>query len=307
MEEARLENVQVQILSQEEFAALKGEYPHKRQFINSLEYIPYCKVEVYSQCLLGTVCIPDKKNLEKPPETFGYYIQKGKICFIGDSSILEEFLKKAGELDFSMGSGERSEYQETEILLALFNQLIDREVSYLQKFEEKSMELEDMLLEDALREMPGIFMRLRKDIMKLHGFYAQLTDVGEAMQRRGCELISREQAEDWNIFTSRVSRLHGYTENIRESLLQLHELYQAQIDIRQNEIMAMLTVVTTIFLPLSLLTGWYGMNFTNMPLLSWKYGYVTVILLAAVILGLELRYFWRKGYLKRKNRFGNDH
>ena len=58
MEEARLENVQVQILSREEFAALKGEYPYKRQFINSLEYIPYCKVEVYSQCLLGTVCIP---------------------------------------------------------------------------------------------------------------------------------------------------------------------------------------------------------------------------------------------------------
>ena len=120
------------------------------------------------------------------------------------------------------------------------------------------------------------------------------------MQGRGCSLISREQAEDWNIFTSRAARLHDYTENIRENLIQLHELYQAQIDIRQNETMAVLTVVTTIFLPLSLLAGWYGMNFTNMPLLNWKYGYLAVILLAAVILGLELRYFWKKGYLKRK-------
>lgn len=137
-------------------------------------------------------------------------------------------------------------------------------------------------------------------MMKLHAFYVQLTDIGEAMQRRGCDLISREQAEDWNIFTSRVARLHGYTENIRENLIQLHELYQAQIDIRQNETMAVLTVVTTIFLPLSLLAGWYGMNFTNMPLVDWKYGYLAVILLAVVILGLELRYFWKKGYLRRK-------
>ena len=143
-------------------------------------------------------------------------------------------------------------------------------------------------------------MRLRKDMMKLHAFYVQLTDIGEAMQRRGCDLISRDQAEDWNIFTSRVARLHGYTENIRENLIQLHELYQAQIDIRQNETMAVLTVVTTIFLPLSLLAGWYGMNFTNMPLVDWKYGYLAVILLAVVILGLELRYFWKKGYLRRK-------
>ena len=81
MEEVRLENVQVQILSQEEFAALKGEYPHKRQFINSLEYIPYCKVEVYSQCLLGTVCIPDKKESGEATGNFRLLYPKRKNLF----------------------------------------------------------------------------------------------------------------------------------------------------------------------------------------------------------------------------------
>ena len=84
-----------------------------------------------------------------------------------------------------------------------------------------------------------------------------------------------------------------------EDLLQLHELYQAQIDISQNEIMTILTVVTTVFLPLSLLAGWYGMNFPNMPLLRWKYGYLTVILLTIGIIAVEVRYFRKKGYLKK--------
>lgn len=300
MAEGAIRRVQVQVLSREEFAALKGEYPHRHQLINNLEYIPYCRVEVYPECIWGMLRIPDKKNLEEQPEMFGYYVQKGKVFFVGTGSCLEEFIERIHQRNSSLEHEEKIEFQEVEVLLALFNQLIDQEVPYLQKFEEKSIELENILLEEPPRELPRILMRLRKDMMKLHGFYVQLTDIGEAMQGRGCSLISREQAEDWNIFTSRAARLHDYTENIRENLIQLHELYQAQIDIRQNETMAVLTVVTTIFLPLSLLAGWYGMNFTNMPLLNWKYGYLAVILLAAVILGLELRYFWKKGYLKRK-------
>lgn len=300
MAEGAIRRVQVQVLSREEFATLKGEYPHRHQLINNLEYIPYCRVEVYPECIWGMLRIPDKKNLEEQPEMFGYYVQKGKVFFVGTGSCLEEFIERIHQRNSSLEHEEKIEFQEVEVLLALFNQLIDQEVPYLQKFEEKSIELENILLEEPPRELPRILMRLRKDMMKLHGFYVQLTDIGEAMQGRGCSLISREQAEDWNIFTSRAARLHDYTENIRENLIQLHELYQAQIDIRQNETMAVLTVVTTIFLPLSLLAGWYGMNFTNMPLLNWKYGYLAVILLAAVILGLELRYFWKKGYLKRK-------
>lgn len=69
----------------------------------------------------------------------------------------------------------------------------------------------------------------------------------------------------------------------REYGLQIRELFQAEIDIRQNRIMKILTIVTTIFLPLTLVAGWYGMNFSNMPELSWKYGYPAVIVISLVI------------------------
>jgi len=63
---------------------------------------------------------------------------------------------------------------------------------------------------------------------------------------------------------------------LREYVLQVRELFQAEIDIRQNRIMKTLAIVTTIFLPLSLVAGWNGMNFVDMLKLRWRYGYPAV-------------------------------
>ena len=52
--------------------------------------------------------------------------------------------------------------------------------------------------------------------------------------------------------------------------------------------MQILTIVTTVFLPLSLLAGWYGMNFTGMPELSWKYGYPVIIAVSVIVVALSL-------------------
>ena len=83
---------------------------------------------------------------------------------------------------------------------------------------------------------------------------------------------------------------------LREDLLQLRELFQALQDARQNRVMGLLTVVTTLFLPLTLLTGWYGMNFTRMPELQWRYGYLALIVVAGVLVILEVLFFKKKKF-----------
>ena len=75
---------------------------------------------------------------------------------------------------------------------------------------------------------------------------------------------------------------------------QIFEMHQTQVEMRQNQIMQFLTIVTTIFMPLTLITGWYGMNFKAMPELDSSYGYFIVIGVCILIIILEVIYFKKK-------------
>lgn len=82
-------------------------------------------------------------------------------------------------------------------------------------------------------------------------------------------------------------------ETFRELMGNLREAYQSSIANRANEIMRVFTAITTIFIPLTLITGIYGMNFDNMPELHWKYSYYVVIGIM-IVLGAGMYYLFRK-------------
>ena len=94
----------------------------------------------------------------------------------------------------------------------------------------------------------------------------------------------------------RIERLADNTRNLREYTLQIREMYQARTAERQNKIMQFLTVVTTIFMPLTLITGWYGMNFVNMPELYYKGSYFIIIGVVLLIVIIEILYFKHKNW-----------
>ena len=87
---------------------------------------------------------------------------------------------------------------------------------------------------------------------------------------------------------SRTSHLLEYAQQVRD-------VYQSQVDARQNNNMQFLTVLSTIFFPLTLITGWYGMNFQNMPEL--KNGYPGVIVLSLIVIIVCILIFKRKKIL----------
>ena len=86
-------------------------------------------------------------------------------------------------------------------------------------------------------------------------------------------------------------------QNLQAIVSQMQDTYQAQLSIQQNDLMKVFTIVTAIFLPLTLLAGWYGMNFADMPELHWRYGYPAVAGVSlAIVLGL-VWFFKRKKWL----------
>ena len=79
--------------------------------------------------------------------------------------------------------------------------------------------------------------------------------------------------------------------------MQIDDMYREHIAMKQNNIMTLLTVITTVFAPLTLITGWYGMNFRYMPELNFLYSYPFVFILCIVIAVLLLYYFKKKKWL----------
>ena len=87
------------------------------------------------------------------------------------------------------------------------------------------------------------------------------------------------------------------TASLRDFSIQIRDLYQSQLDVKQNRTMALLTVITTIFMPLTLIAGWYGMNFKYMPELEYKWAYPAVIAVSIIIVIVSLLFFKKKKWL----------
>lgn len=176
--------------------------------------------------------------------------------------------------------------------------LTEGDVDALERLEAAVTDLEDALLtaRRVSRATGGRIVGFRRSLLRLKRYYEQLAQVTEFLcgdaagalvggQRRGFETLDRH-----------IDRLLGYVMHLSEYVTQVREAYQAQLDYEQNQLMKAFTVLTAIFLPLSLIAGWYGMNF-SMPEYQWALGYPFVILLSVVVCGVCFLVFRYKKWL----------
>ena len=127
--------------------------------------------------------------------------------------------------------------------------------------------------------------------------YEQLNFIFDEMTVNDNQLFSEDGVRRLMTLRNRTDRYLSAVKNLQEMVSQLREAYQSQLSIEQNDLMKIFTVVTVIFLPLSLLAGWYGMNFSYIPELKWKYGYPVVILVSIVTVVALIWKFKKKKWL----------
>ena len=138
---------------------------------------------------------------------------------------------------------------------------------------------------------------IRGDIRDLRIHYEQLIDLGQELEENENSFFKQENLRYFRLFLNRMARLHDSSTSLRDYTMQLEDQYRAHLDIRQNRIMTILTVVTTIFMPLTLIVGWYGMNFRYMPELEWRWGYPVIIVVSVLIAIGCLLFFKKKKWL----------
>ena len=279
----------VQILTAEEYRAKQKMNPEQGALLRSLDSIRYCKAEASQSGVQGVFRIPQKSPQRTAWLCFAFYLNADTLTLIENDGILRKEVQK---LQSRLTEPVAPDQQ----LLLLLEQLMEHDILYLQHIEEELDTMEGTLLHRVPKGFYASLLRYRRKLSEFHSYYEQMGDICDSMQSDLCADTVKNR-EGWKSHAQRLDRLHRYVNLLREYAIQLRELYQSQQDARQNKTIGILTVVTTLFLPLTLLTGWYGMNFTYMPELRCQYGYPAVMLTATAIVIFEIFYFKKKGLL----------
>lgn len=241
-----------------------------------------CKVEIYAHYIFGSIQIPDRKNLLAPPAEFFYYLNHQGIVLIDKTGqiqpILETILQR---------------YQGQEIcpeffLYALFSEFLNGDMEFLENFENRLFSMEELALcrqnPDFIRQL----LRFRRELMTLRCYYEQLQEMARELEGNSKNYFDPERLYYLHLFGSRTGQLLDMTRQSIEYCQTLRDVYQTGLDHRQNKNMRLLTILTSVFFPLTLITGWYGMNFHHMPELESSYGYPTVIVISLTVIFIEL-------------------
>jgi len=274
----------VEIITSEQYEDGYKKHFQKKMLLN-IYHTHYCRADLLKDCVIGTFVIPRKDDLLGTYTTFGFYMTTEKLVLVDDSGIIEKLVKNMAE------ALTVEKTYTAHFFFELMEYLVKEDVIFLQNYEKKLSELEGVLLQGVINDFDKKMLAIRKELLALQSYYQQLTDVSETLEENQNHMFEEEDCRIFDLYSKRADRLFDNTRRLQEYSLQLREMYESQIDIRQNKIMKFLTVVTTIFLPLSLIAGWYGMNFVGMPELSSPYGYAVVIIVSIAIILVEIWLF----------------
>ena len=188
------------------------------------------------------------------------------------------------------------EQRNERVLYTFFSELIRGDIDYLEDLEEQITETEDQMLTVYSRDRAGEIIALRRKLLRLKIYYEQLNQIFDGLTDNENEIISADNLRYFRILDNKINRLYSHVLNLRDYVTQVREAYQAQLDIEQNSLMRIFTVISGIFLPLTLLVGWYGMNL-KMPEYAWKNGYLYFAGLTIAVVVVCILFFRRKKWL----------
>lgn len=190
---------------------------------------------------------------------------------------------------------------------ALLDSIIDHVFPVLEAFGEALEELEDGILESPSKECPLRLHELKRMLVQLRRFVWPERDVINSLMHDDSGMISKQTKVFLRDCYDHTVQSMDLIESYRDEVSGLLDMYLSVVGMRTNEIMRVLTVISSIFIPLTFVAGVYGMNFAhevdgktlpfNMPELYWPHGYVGCLLVMAVIAIGQVIFFKRKGWL----------
>ena len=280
----------VAVLTFNEWEKLKNSFdmgidfePYKKDIVSSVANVNY-------DSITGTFCILDRHDFSKAPVTFAYALDEKGIVFIDDDGNADEIINYIRNTrKWKLPSLERFLYD-------FLNYIVRDDLELLKSYERRMEEIELAIMNDESPQT-GVFFDIRSNIRDLRNQYGELRDIVEVFEENDNDFFKDENIRYFQNFLNHLVRLFETTASIRDYNMQIRDTYKMGLEIKQNNIMTILTIITTVFMPLTLIVGWYGMNFKYMPELDYFWSYPIVFIVSLLIVIVGLAFFKRKNWL----------
>lgn len=237
-------------------------------------------VEVYEDYTFTELKIVNTSDL-KSEACIALYIRKNMIILVdvadADGAIRRKFETALGRYPAANTTLEK-------IIYAFLDSLIVSDFKFIEETGNEITELEaDVLKDNTDDDFSLDLLQLKKELLTMHNYYEQLLDFTEALEENENDIFDSEDLMYISNVANKIIRLREDADSLSNSINHLQDAYSAFLDLKLNQTMKRFTVMTSIFFPLTLIVGWFGMNFKYMPEFDWRYGYVYVIVLSVTV------------------------
>ena len=244
----------------------------------NLEDIEFCKVESQQKCICGNLHIPKLNEVLGEKIRMYFFANRKNIVIIDDEGFAEKVIKRI------ISSRTKPGQSRERFLYNFCIKFMDEDLDNLGRYEKKIMNIEEQITDDDLDEVTTEIALLRKELLILREYYDEMQDFGKQLEENENNFFSGKNLAYFGTISDRADRLMGRTMYLLDYIGQVRDTYQGKVAEHQNDNMEFLTIISTIFFPLTLITGWYGMNFDNMPELTHGYPFVIGLSLVVVVM-----------------------
>ncbi|MBQ1299596.1 MAG: hypothetical protein IIY25_00595 [Erysipelotrichaceae bacterium] len=246
--------------------------------------------EVNYNSITGSFAIPYDNNRTIGYKKFAFVIDENGIIFIEKGNVVSDIINRISlTRKWRMPSLERFIYD-------FLEEIISGDLTLLERYERQLADVDRKINNKEEVDLEGINV-IRDHLRVLRTHYDRLIDLTQELEENENDFFAEENLRYFSLFSKRAGRLYDLSNALVDYTSQIRADFDANLTDKQNHIMTILTVVTTIFSPLTLITGWYGMNFKYMPELNSVYAYPIVFIVSLLIAILSLLFFKHKKWL----------
>lgn len=241
-------------------------------------------VEIHDRYTFTELRIVDISKDAARQDCVALYVTNNLLLVIDvedtDGSTKEKFIKAINRYPAGTVTLEK-------LIFAFFDALISSDSLYIERIGNDLNSIEEDVFKDKTDDSFNLsLLKYKKKFLSLHNYYEQILDITEVLEENENHILDESGLIYISNLTGKVTRLREDVDSLNSNVVHLQDAYSSFMDSKLSHSMKLLTVITTIFFPLTIIVGWYGMNFESMPEFHWKYGYIFVIIFSAAVISI---------------------